>query len=147
MLEPVVNIAAYLFAPLDRLPERRAEVRALCASERLKGTILLSPEGINLVLAGSRAGIDQLVSHLRSDPLLADLDPKESLSDRQPFSRLLVKLKKEIIAFGIEGVRPGDYTSPKLPPKELKKWLDEGRPLTLLDTRNCLLYTSPSPRD
>jgi len=136
MLEPVVNIAAYLFAPLDRLPERRAELRAVCASQHLKGTILLSPEGINLVLAGPRAGIDQLVSHLRSDPLLASLDPKESVSDHQPFSRLLVKLKKEIIAFGIEGVRPGDYTSPKLPPKELKKWLDEGRPLTLLDTRN-----------
>ena len=136
MLEPVVNIAAYLFAPLDRLTERRAEVRALCASRHLKGTVLLSPEGINLVLAGPRAGIDQLVSHLRSDPLLADLDPKESLSDHQPFSRLLVKLKNEIISFGVEGVRPGDYTSPKLPAKELKKWLDEGRPLTLLDTRN-----------
>ncbi len=136
MLEPVVNIAAYLFAPLDRLPERRAELRAVCASQHLKGTILLSPEGINLVLAGPRAGIDLLVSHLRSDPLLASLDPKKSVSDHQPFSRLLVKLKNEIIAFGIAGVRPGDYTSPKLPPKELKKWLDEGRSLTLLDTRN-----------
>ena len=117
MLEPVVNIAAYLFAPLDQLPERRADLRAVCRSQHLKGTILLSPDGINIVMAGPREGIDLLVSHLRSDPLLARLDPKESLSDHQPFSRLLVKLKKEIIAFGINGVRPGDYTSPKLPAK------------------------------
>ncbi len=136
MPTPVVNIAAYRFAPLDRLPDRRTDLRALCGSQHLKGTILLSPEGINLFLAGSRGGIDLLLQHLRSDPLLAGLDPKESLSDRQPFSRLLVKIKKEIIAFGVDGVRPGDAASPKLPAKELKQWLDEGRPVTLLDTRN-----------
>jgi RluA family pseudouridine synthase len=49
---------------------------------------------------------------------------------------MLVRLKKEIIAFGVEAVRPADYTSPKIAPNELKRWLDEGRPVTLLDTRN-----------
>jgi UPF0176 protein len=132
----VVNIAAYRFAPLDRLPERRESLRHLCRAHGLKGTILLSPEGINLFLAGSREGIDALVAHLRSDPLLSPVDTKESLSDRQPFTRLLVKLKKEIIAFGIEGIAPHVSTSRKLPATKLKEWLDEGRPLTLLDTRN-----------
>lgn len=131
-----VNIAAYQFTSLDRLPERREELRSLCRSQDLKGTILLSPEGINLFLAGRRDGIDRLVGHLRSDPLMAGLEVKESLSDRQPFRRLLVKVKKEIIAFGVDGVDPRSSPSKKLPPKELKKWLDEGRPLTLLDTRN-----------
>ncbi len=132
----VVNVAGYLFTPLDRLAERREELRSLCKADQLKGTILLSPEGINLFLAGSRDGIDRLIGRLRSDPLLAGLEIKESVSDRQPFRRLLVKVKKEIIAFGIPGVMPGTYTSKKLPAKELRQWLDEGRPVTLLDTRN-----------
>ena len=49
---------------------------------------------------------------------------------------MLVRIKKEIISFGVEAVRPADYTSPKISPRELKRWLDEGRPVTLLDTRN-----------
>ncbi|WP_013630900.1 sulfurtransferase [Rubinisphaera brasiliensis] len=133
---PYVNIAAYLFAKLDRLPERRAELLAFCKERQLKGTILLAPEGINLFMAGLREPIDELLAHLRADPLLAELEAKESFSETQPFSRLLVKLKKEIIAFGIDGIEPGDYTSKKIPPQTLKQWLDEGRPLTLLDTRN-----------
>ena len=132
----IVNIAAYLFTPLDRLPERRTALRELCKAENLKGTILLSPEGINLFMAGPRVGIDRLLDELRSDPLLAALSTKESFSDRQPFRRLLVKLKREIIAFGIEGVAPRHSTSKKLPARQLKQWLDEGRPITLLDTRN-----------
>lgn len=132
----IVNIAAYLFTPLNHLPERREELRTLCKSLRLKGTILLSPEGINLFMAGSRDAIDGLLDHLRADPLMAELKAKESFSDDQPFNRLLVKLKREIISFGIEGVEPGTYTSKKLQAQELKRWLDEGRPVTLLDTRN-----------
>ncbi|HBN79631.1 MAG TPA: pseudouridine synthase, partial [Planctomycetaceae bacterium] len=57
---PFVNIASYLFAPLDKLPERREALRPLCKSLGLKGTILLSPEGINIFMAGSREAIDQL---------------------------------------------------------------------------------------
>lgn len=134
--QAIVNVAAYLFTPLDRLPERREALKTLCRAENLKGTILLSPEGINLFMAGPRAGVDRLVETLRSDPLMAALTTKESFSDRQPFRRLLVKVKKEIIAFGIESVAPQTYTSKKLPATQLKQWLDEGRPITLLDTRN-----------
>lgn len=128
-----VNIAAYHFAELDALDERRATLRALCKREGLCGTILLSPEGINLFVGGSRAGIDALLAALRSDPRLAELQSKESLSERQPFRRMLVKIKREIIPFGRE-VEVGN--APRLPPAELKRWLDEGRPVHLLDTRN-----------
>ncbi len=128
-----VNIAAYHFAELDALDERRATLRALCKRERLCGTILLSPEGINLFVGGERPGIESLLCDLRSDPRLADLHVKESLSDRRPFRRMLVKVKKEIIAFGRE-VDVGN--APRLAPSELKRWLDEGRPVHLVDTRN-----------
>ena len=132
----IANIAAYRFTPLDRLPERREELRGLCRALQLKGTILLSPEGINLFLAGTQEGVDALVAHLHKDPLLAGIETKTSFSRHQPFRRLLVKLKKEIIAFGVKGIAPAAYTSKKLSATQLKQWLDEGRPLTLLDTRN-----------
>lgn len=131
-----VNIAAYQFVTLDRLTERRVELRDLCSRLKLKGTILLSIEGINLFLAGTRNAVDELLDSLRSDAVLSDLTVKESFSNRQPFRRMLVKVKDEIIAFGVEGVDPRQATSPKLPAAELKQWLDEGRPVHLLDTRN-----------
>lgn len=130
------NISTYCFAELDGLKELRAELLEKCKEWELKGTILLSHEGINLFVAGSQSAIDGLLERLRVIPGLEGLTPKLSYSDHQPFNRMLVRLKKEIISFGVEGVRPAKYTSPKLAPKELKQWLDEGKPVTLLDTRN-----------
>lgn len=135
-MNSVVNIAAYKFVALERLAERRSEMLALCRQLALKGSILLSPEGINMFLAGSRNSIDSLIVHLREDPCFTDLEVKESFSDYQPFSRMLVKLKNEIIAFGVDGIEPQRETSPRISPHDLKRWLDEGRPVTLLDVRN-----------
>jgi UPF0176 protein len=132
----IINIAAYKFIALPELRSLRARLLALCRSWELKGTILLSAEGINLFVAGGREKIDLLLAELRRLPGLEDLSPKTSVTDHQPFTRMLVRVKKEIIAFGVEGIEPGKRTSPKLAAKELKRWLDEGRPVTLLDTRN-----------
>ena len=126
-----INISVYKFAPLSGLPELRARLLQLTKGQCLRGTILLSTEGINLFVAGTRTQIDILLVALRAVPGLGDLTPKESLSQEQPFNRMLVKIKKEIIAFGIEGLDPAG-----LPARTLKQWLDEGRPVTLLDTRN-----------
>lgn len=131
-----INLSAYKFTPLDGLPELRERLRTLAQAEGLKGTILLSPEGINFFVAGTRPAITALLTALHAVPGLADVTPKESLSAEQPFNRMLVKIKKEIIAFGVPGIDPARRTSPKLAAKELKQWLDEGRPVTLLDTRN-----------
>ena len=132
----IVNIAAYKFVELDRLPERREQIRELGRKLELKGTVLLSEEGINLFIAGSREAIEKFLAELRSDMRLSDLVVKESLSERQPFTRMLVKIKNEIISFGVDGIDPRQRTSPKLPPEQLKQWLDEGRSVHLLDTRN-----------
>ncbi len=133
---PVVNIAAYKFVTLENLQSLRDRLRSRCKLSELKGTILVSPEGINMFLAGSRSGIDELLALVRSLDGLQDIEVKESYSAEQPFNRMLVKLKREIIAFGVEGIEPARRTSPKLSAKELKRWLDEGRPVRLLDTRN-----------
>jgi UPF0176 protein len=133
---PILNIAAYKFAELEDLPALKARLKAECVSLGLKGSILLTPEGINLFIAGEPSAVEKLLVTLRSIPGLEHLEEKRSESTEQPFNRMLVKLKQEIIAFGVEGINPARYTSPRLPAKELKRWLDEGRPVTLLDTRN-----------
>jgi UPF0176 protein len=131
-----INISVYKFAPLAELPALRTQLLELCKTQSLRGTILLSAEGINLFVAGVRESIDALLARLRAVPGLEDLTPKESISDEQPFNRMLVKIKKEIIAFGVEGIDPARRPTAKLPARTLKQWLDEGRPITLLDTRN-----------
>lgn len=132
----VTNISTYRFAELSNLKELRDDLIESCKAWELKGSILLSPEGINLFVAGVAESIDLLLGKLRAVPGLEGLEPKVSLSDTQPFNRMLVRLKKEIIAFGVDAVKPAKHTSPKLSAHELKRWLDEGRAITLLDTRN-----------
>jgi len=130
------NISTYKFAPLADLKPLRAKLQARCKELGTKGTILLSTEGINLFVAGTQEDIDGLLGDLRAIPGLETLEPKVSLSDHQPFRRMLVRIKKEIIAFGVPGIDPGKHTSRKVSAEVLKSWLDEGRELTLLDTRN-----------
>ena len=133
---PVVNIAAYKFAELTGLEKLRDRLRSRCKLSQLRGTIMLSPEGINMFLAGSQQGIDAILKEVKSIDGLSDIEVKFSYSTDQPFNRMLVKLKREIIAFGVDGIAPGRRTSPKLSAQELKRWLDEGKPVRLLDTRN-----------
>lgn len=130
------NISTYRFAHLTHLKPLREMLLEKCKGWGLKGTILLSTEGINMFVAGPREKIDLLMQEIWKIPGLEGLEPKYSESTHQPFTRMLVRIKKEIIAFGVEGIDPAKRTSPKLKAAELKKWLDEGRPLTLLDTRN-----------
>ncbi len=136
MRPKILNVAAYKFVKLENIEQRRAALLEVCNANGLRGTILISPEGINLFVAGSSEGVQALLGHLHSDPAFEDLETKNSYSDVQPFRRMLVRLKKEIIAFGVAGVRPEEKTSPKLPAAKLQAWLDEGRALRLLDVRN-----------
>jgi UPF0176 protein len=135
-----INVAAYKFVALDQLTERRASLLSMCKSLQLKGTILLSSEGINLFLAGSEQNMRSFLDSLRAQSEFSDLEVKESTSDHQPFSRMLVRLKKEIISMGVPEVVPQVQTSPKISAKQLKDWLDQGKQLTLLDTRNDYEY-------
>ena len=131
-----LNIAAYKFAELQDLPELRERLKSECRESGLKGSILLSPEGINLFVAGEFSAVEQILGTLRKIPGLEHLEGKRSESDEQPFNRMLVKIKQEIIAFGVEGINPARHTSPRISAKELKQWIDEGKKFTLLDTRN-----------
>lgn len=133
---PVVNIAAYRFVAIQDLERRREHLRSLCAELDLKGTILLSPEGINLFLAGPDDAIAAFLDRLDQDPQLAGMAVKRSLSPAQPFARMKVKLKREIIPLGIEGVDPSRAPAPAVPAATLRRWLSDGRDIVLLDVRN-----------
>ncbi len=132
----VLNVAAYRFVPLDDLPRRRAALQARAAALGLKGSILLAAEGINLFLAGGAAGVDAFLQTLRADVRLTPIEVKRSWSDRQPFRRLLVKIKREIVSMRRPDIDPCGAPAPRLAPRELRRWLDEGRDIVLLDTRN-----------
>jgi UPF0176 protein len=136
-MNTILNSAAYKFVSLDDLPERRDHLKSRCGALQLKGTILLAHEGINLFLAGSPENIGAFKAELRGDPAFADIQFKDSFSDQMPFGKLLVKIKKEIIPFGQPQINPAEQPAERLSARSLKAWLDEGRNLVLLDTRNA----------
>ena len=138
----VLNISAYLFTRIDDTGELRPLLRERAVAAGLKGTILLAEEGINLFLAGDAQGVRGFVAELRADPRFAALTTKESWSDAQPFGKMLVKVKREIIRMDHPTIRPEGDRAPAVAPATLRRWLDsghddDGREVVLLDTRNA----------
>jgi UPF0176 protein len=138
----VLNISAYLFAPIDDVASLRVVLRARALAAEVKGTIIVAEEGINLFLAGEADAVRGFVDELRQDARFAALTAKESWSDDQPFGKLLVKVKREIIRMDHPTIRPETGRAPAVSPKTLRGWLDrghddEGREVVLLDTRNA----------
>ena len=131
-----LNIAAYRFVAIDDAAALRTRLKARCIELRLKGTILIAPEGVNLFLAGAAADVEDFLRTLRADARFAPIGVKRSWSDAQPFKRLLVKLKREIVPMRRPDFDPLETPAPRLAPQELRRWLDEGRDVVLLDTRN-----------
>lgn len=132
----IINIAGYKFMSLAALPELQKTLQEKCAEQALRGTILLSSEGININLAGLPEGIILFKKFLQDHTHFNDIIFHETESAFQPFKYLKVKIKKEIITMRTPTVHPEVERAPSISPQELKQWLDEGRDLTLLDTRN-----------
>lgn len=137
-----VNIAAYKFVTFDNTEQMRPLYQALCQELALKGTILLTPEGINMFVSGPRGQIDQFLAWVRSDARFADMPVKESYSEEQSHKRMLVKIKKEIITMRMPLIQPELGRAPAVEPVTLKRWLDQGhddngKPVVMVDTRNA----------
>ena len=132
----VVNIAGYRFADMPDRDELRQPFRDLCQELDLRGTILLAHEGINFFLAGSQTSIDSFVKWLEEDARFIDIPLKVSYSDYQPFRRMNVRLKKEIISLGIDHIKPAEMTGEEITPTAFKQLLDAGEEVIILDTRN-----------
>ena len=137
----ILNIAAYKFIALERLPELKKALLEALAARSIKGTVLLAKEGINLFLAADGSAIDDFLAWLRLDARFADLHAKQSWSHAQPFAKLLVKIKPEIIRMNHPTIRPEAGRAPAVDTLTLRRWLDSGhddagRPVVTLDTRN-----------
>lgn len=137
-----LNVAAYHFAAIDDPEALAAQCFERAEAAALLGTILIAPEGINIVLAGDDVLLRSFIAELLADMRFANMRPKFSSSESVPFARLKVKVKPEIISFRQDDSQPLDNErAPALKPADLARWIaqghdDDGRRLQLLDTRN-----------
>jgi UPF0176 protein len=133
---PLINLSFYHFTRLSDLPELRARLRKVCTELDLRGTVLLAPEGVNVMISGTRESIDRFRDFSKLELRVPLSSFKEGTVTDHSFRRMLIKIKKEIITVGDSEVRPDERTATRLSAQELKKWLDEGKPMHLVDTRN-----------
>jgi len=134
----ILNVAAYKFVDLDAasLPALQERLKARALQHELKGSILLGTEGINLFLAAAAQKIQAFQQYLAETPTFADLHYKESPSAEQPFTRMLVRIKQEIISLGLQDIHSATETAPHIAPETLKQWYEQGRDMIVLDARN-----------
>lgn len=134
-MSDVVICALYKFARLARYRDLQAPLQQLMEQQQIRGTLLLASEGINGTVAGARAAIDLLLGWLNAQPELTPVSYKESFNANQPFHRSKVKLKKEIVTLGVEGIDPNRVVGTYVKPKDWNKLISEPDVL-LVDTRN-----------
>ena len=125
----------YKFVKLPDFAQKQQPILSLCQAQAVKGTILLAAEGINGTIAASRESIDTVLSFLRSDSRLADLEHKESYTDSPPFERMKVRLKQEIVTIGLPQVDPNQQVGTYVNPKDWNALISDPE-VTVIDTRN-----------
>ena len=132
----ILNVATYRFVAIDDPGALKAAWLPFARTLGIKGSVLVAREGINVFLAGAEAAVRAFVGMVEHDPRFAALDLKESWSEHVPFRRMKIKLKREIVTFRQPDIDPVRAPAPFMTPRELKRRLDAGEDLVLLDTRN-----------
>jgi len=127
--------ALYHFTRFDDHAALQDPLLALCRAHGVKGTLLLAGEGINGTIAGSRTGIDAVLAHIRALPGCGTLEWKESTAAQEPFNRMKVRLKREIVTMGQPDVDPLARTGHYVDPSEWNE-LILAPDVAVIDTRN-----------
>jgi UPF0176 protein len=135
MSSPIVICALYKFVTLSDYKVLREPLLKVMEEHEIKGSLLLAQEGINGTVAGQKEGIDALLAWLKGNPGLADLVHKESFDDKMPFLRAKVKLKKEIVTMGVEGIDPTKVAGTYVKPRDWNALISDPD-VILVDTRN-----------
>lgn len=138
-MSQIVVAALYKFASLPDYKDLQPALLALCNAQHIKGTLLLAEEGINGTVAGSRAAIDTLLTYLRQDARLSDIEHKESFTDEMPFYRMKVRLKKEIVTLGVAGIDPNKTVGTYIKPEDWNALISDPD-VVVIDTRNDYEY-------
>jgi UPF0176 protein len=133
--ETFLTAAFYKFVTLADYTERKAPLLAFCEAHQVKGLILLAHEGINSTIAGAPADVHAVLAYLRHDPLLADLQHKESYAIKAPFYRMKVRLKKEIVTLGVPGISPTQMAGTYVKPHDWNALISDPD-VVVVDTRN-----------
>ncbi len=134
-MNQIVVCALYKFVTLENFQGLRQPLHNVLEANQVRGTLLLANEGINGTIAGSRAGIKNVLNWLRNDPRLSDIDYKESFTDSMPFNRAKVKLKKEIVTLGVEGIDPKRVVGTYVSPADWNQLISDPE-VIVVDTRN-----------
>ncbi|CAD5274130.1 hypothetical protein C7Y69_07660 [Alteromonas sp. KS69] len=127
--------AMYKFVALENFEAMRQPLLTAMESNGIKGTLLLASEGINGTVSGTREGIDGLLQYLNADERINPISCKESLHEEQPFYRTKVKLKKEIVTMGVEGIDPRKTVGTYVKPSDWNALISDPD-VTVIDTRN-----------
>ena len=127
--------ALYHFCRLEDPAARQEALLGLCRAEGITGSLILAQEGINGTIAGSREGIDAVLAHLRGWPDCEALEHKESTSSAQPFGRLKVRLKREIVTMGQPDVDPRARVGHYVDPADWNELISQPD-VAVIDTRN-----------
>jgi len=134
-VDQIVIANFYHFTDLANFQELRHSLKSLGDRHQLKGTVLLAPEGINATIAGSREGIDLFLEYLRSLSPLKNLEHKESYSHVLPLNKLRVRLKKELVKFGISDIDPTREVGIYVEPQDWNDLISDPN-ILVIDTRN-----------
>lgn len=136
---PTVVVALYHFTTLDDYKNIREGLQRFCDEHGIKGSLLLAYEGINGTVAGTQQAMDALLDYLYQDSRFSGLEHKKSFSQDMPFYRMKVKLKKEIVTLGVEGVDPNVCVGTYVDPVDWNAIISDPEVL-VLDTRNDYEY-------
>ena len=139
VMSQTVVAALYKFVKLPDYQALAPRLKDHCDQWQIKGTLLLAEEGINGTVAGSRAAIDALVEFFRADGRFDNLSYKESFYDEPPFYRMKVKLKKEIVTMGVQGIDPQKIVGTYVKPQDWNALISDPE-VVVVDTRNSYEY-------
>ncbi|QAX82123.1 putative rhodanese-related sulfurtransferase [Candidatus Pseudomonas adelgestsugas] len=135
MTQPIVVAALYKFVTLIDYATIRKPLLQVMVENGIKGTLLIAEEGINGTISGNRESINCLIAWLRKDHRMVNIDYKESYCHYQPFYRTKVKLKKEIVTLGVEGIDTNKKVGTYVNPYDWNELISDLEVL-LIDTRN-----------
>lgn len=134
-MTPYITAALYKFVDLPDYQELQEPLKACCDANNIKGSLLLATEGINGTIAGTREEIKKTLDFIRKDPRLADLVHREYPAAKMPFPRMKVKLKKEIVTFGVENANPNKAVGTYIKPEDWNAIISDPE-VFVIDTRN-----------
>jgi UPF0176 protein len=127
--------ALYKFTRLDDFEEIQGPLKLFLDSLNIRGTLLLAREGVNGTIAGDNDSIMKSLDYLQKDKRLVGLEYKFSYSEKPPFKRLKVKLKKEIVTLGVSDIDPTFSSGTYVKPADWNELINDPD-VVLIDTRN-----------